>query len=144
MLIIKYYGAEINFHCLPMQLVLIFSRFLQFGIYKLANLCTICHSKHVESSQLAYHVSFVWLIHTYHLLDTYPAPSPISWLRRNSPKATRCVLCASLSQRTGRATPDPRLPTHLALWISSHGPLSSMSSPLSWSIWNLITSAPPH
>lgn len=41
MLIIKYYGAESNFHCLLMQLVLIFSRFLQFGIYKLVNLCTM-------------------------------------------------------------------------------------------------------
>lgn len=38
------------------------------------------------------------------------------------PKATRCVLCAGQGQQAGRAPPDPSLPTHLTLWISSHGP----------------------
>lgn len=120
-----------------------FSRFLQFGIYKLINLYIMSLKtswKFLVSMSCIICLANPYIPHLGYLSCT----PPISWLWKSTPKATRCVLCAGQGQRAGRAPPDPssnppRLVDQLT-WTLSASCLGLLSSsPLSWSIWTLTT-----
>ena len=78
-LVIKYYGAEDNFHYLLIQFLLMFLSFYSSGYtdYKLINLFTVGYPKQLETCWLACPISSVWFTHMRYI---YPSTPLISQL----------------------------------------------------------------